>query len=171
MNRLLFSRSVLNSNCLVRNYSVKSVIPPLATIVKAPPKIVYKPIVYQISTNGLKLFSRHNSSYAPINIDVSNLTKDVIVFKYENPKHFKLMNIFGIAQFFFWLICSEFTLSNLRNTPIDTDDPNLEAQPFYFRVNLGENKYKYGLAIACFTFGMCFDFHRELKSSEILLFI
>lgn len=31
-----------------------------------------------------------------------NLAKDVIVFKYDNPRFFKMMNIFAISQFFFW---------------------------------------------------------------------
>lgn len=32
----------------------------------------------------------------------SNLAKDVIVFKYENPRFFKMMNFFAISQLFFW---------------------------------------------------------------------
>lgn len=32
----------------------------------------------------------------------ASLAKDVIVFQYENPRFFKLMNIFTISQFFFW---------------------------------------------------------------------
>jgi TMEM70/TMEM186/TMEM223 protein family len=32
----------------------------------------------------------------------ATLAKDVIVFKYENPRFFKLMNIFTISQLFFW---------------------------------------------------------------------
>lgn len=154
MNRILFNRSVLSSSLAIRNYSVKITTFPLKTLVKEPAKVVYKPIVYQFSTNGLKLFCRNHYSQAPINIDVSNLTKDVIVYKYNNPRYFKIMNIFGIAQFFFWLICAEFTLSNLKNTPINTEAPKFEDLPIYLRVNLGENKYKYGLGTACFLFGM-----------------
>lgn len=30
------------------------------------------------------------------------LSKDVIVYKYDNPRFFKLMNIFAISQFIFW---------------------------------------------------------------------
>ncbi|XP_055311514.1 transmembrane protein 223 [Sitodiplosis mosellana] len=153
MNRLLFNRSILNSSFLVRNYTVKPLTPPLRNIVKEPSRLIYKPIVYTFSTNGLKQFCRSNGSYAPLNID-TNLAKDVIVFKYNNPRYFKMMNIFGLAQFFFWLICSEFTLSNLRNTPINEGAPNFADLPLYLRVNLGENKYKYGLAIGCFMFGL-----------------
>lgn len=157
MNRLLFNRSVVNGSFLARNYALKPLIPSPSTslmnIVKGPSRVIYKPIIYTFSTNCLKNICRSNSSYAPINIDTSNLAKDVIVFKYDNPRYFKMMNIFGIAQFFFWLICSEFTLSNLRYAPVNEDAPNFNDFPLYLRVNLGENKYKYGLAIGCFSFG------------------
>lgn len=154
MNRLLLNRSVLNTNFLIRNYSVQPITSPLRNIVKELPiSLVYRPILYQFSTNCLKQFTRKNASYAPININPSTLTKDVIVFKYNNPNYFRIMNFFGIIQFFFWLICSELTLSTLRDTPIDEKDPNLEEKPLYFRINLGENKYKYGLAFSCFGLG------------------
>lgn len=32
----------------------------------------------------------------------SDLLKDVIVYKYDNPRFFKLMNIFAVSQFLFW---------------------------------------------------------------------
>lgn len=154
MNRLLFNRSYALPTSLVRNYSVKPLAPsPLKNLVKDPSKIVYKPILHQFSTNVLKQFYRANASYAPINIDAANLTKDVIVYKYNNPKYFKLMNIFGIAQFFFWVLCSEFMLSNLRYTPVNADDPNIQDLPFYLKINLGENKYKYGLSFGSFLLG------------------
>ncbi|XP_031622193.1 transmembrane protein 223 [Contarinia nasturtii] len=158
MNRLLFNRSVLNTSLPIRNYSVKSLTtplaPPLRNITKDPSQFVYKPIVYQLSTNCLKQFYRKNSSYAPINIDTSNLAKDVIIFKYNNPKYFKLMNFFGFIQFFFFLIASEFILSTLRQTPVNEKDPDFDAKPFYLKVNLGENKYKYGISFASFIFGL-----------------
>lgn len=156
MNRLLFNMSTSNISLLTRNYAVKQSISStlsLRNIAKEPPRLVYKPIVYIFSTNYLKQFCRGNSSYAPLNIDTSNLAKDVIVFKYNNPRYFKVMNFFGMVQFFFWLICSEFTLSNLRNTPVNEEAPNFDDLPLYLKVNLGENKYKYGLALGCFTFG------------------
>lgn len=155
MNRLIFNRSVLNTNILLRNYTVKStsLAPPLRNIVKEPTHFVYKSVFCQLSADCFKQFYRKNSTYAPININTKNLTKDVIVFKYENPKYFKMMNFFGIIQFFFFLIASEFTLSTLRPTPIDENDPEFENKPFYFRVNLGENKYKYGISFASFMFG------------------
>lgn len=154
MSKLLLNRNFLSIGSLIRKFSLKPIPPPLKCTVKGPPMIVYKPIIYQFSGKILKQINRSNSSYASINIDATKLTKDVIVFKYDNPKHFKIMNIFGIAQFFFWLMCSEFTLSQMRYTPINTGDPNFADLPFYLKINLGENKYKYALAIGSFAVGM-----------------
>lgn len=161
MNRLLFNRSFLNTNSLkivktsplTQNYSVKSISPPLRNIAKESPRIVFHPIICPFSSHFSKQFCRKNASYAPLNINTKNLTKDVIVFKYNNPRYFKIMNFFGIVQFFFWIIFAEFTLSTLRNTPIDENDPNFDDLPFHMRINLGENKYKYGLAITSFMIG------------------
>lgn len=38
----------------------------------------------------------------PIQGPGQSLAKDIIVFKYDNPRFFKMMNFFAISQFFFW---------------------------------------------------------------------
>ena len=40
-----------------------------------------------------------------------NLAKDLIVYKFENPRFFHLMNIFAISQFLFW---GEFSLMKTK---------------------------------------------------------
>lgn len=162
MNRILSNKYYSMSASLFRNYSIKSIAAPSfrnCIVAKAPAQptqaIVCKPILYQLLTSNAfrQLQCKSYASYAPINIDARNLTKDVIVYKYNNAKFFKLMNIFAIVQFFFWLICSEFTLSTLRDTPIDETDPDISSKSIIYRVNLGENKYKFGIATATFFLG------------------
>lgn len=46
-----------------------------------------------------KCFSSEVAS--PTNIN-ANLAKDVVVYKYENPRFFHIMNAFTISQFLFW---------------------------------------------------------------------
>lgn len=161
MNRILFSKGHVVPATLLRGCgSVKSFAPSIRNLVTNPStKFVCKPIVYRLTSDCFKQFQRKNASYAPINIDAKTLTKDVIVFKYNNPRYFKIMNIFGIAQFFFWVICSEFTLSNLRNTPVNEGAPNFKDFPLYLQVNLGENKYKYGIATISFLLGKFTNHH------------
>lgn len=170
MNRIFSIKCYVTPISLFRNYSIKSLAAPSFRsfpVAKSPSpskSVVCRPILYQLlSSDIFRQYQRKYASYAPINIDASNLTKDVIVYKYNNPRFFKLMNIFAIVQFFFWLICSEFTLSTLRDTPIDETDPNFSAQPLIYRVNLGENKYKYGIAAASFLLGKRAKFVAKYK--------
>lgn len=81
----------------------------------------------------------------------TNVVKDVMLFKYENPKLFKSINLFAVAQFCFWNYLSYFTYNNLRDAPVvEEDSANLQ---FWQRINLGENKYRNSLAITCFLMG------------------
>lgn len=83
----------------------------------------------------------------------TNLLKDVIIYKYENPKFFKYMNIFAYCQFLFWAYLSNFAYTELRDRPVDPNSIT-EDTPFWKKINLGESKYRTGFAIFCFTFGM-----------------
>lgn len=40
------------------------------------------------------------------------LAKDIIVYKYDNPRFFKMMNFFAISQFFFWGYLGELLFAN-----------------------------------------------------------
>lgn len=122
---------------------------PSPSILFKAERLTYKPIQFAFSV----YTKRSYSTAAPINIDVSNLTKDVIVYKYNNPRYFKLLNIFALVQFVFWLGMVEFQLSSLRDAPVDKSVENFEKQPFYKKTNLGSNRYKYGLASVLFLIG------------------
>lgn len=81
----------------------------------------------------------------------TNIVKDVILFKYENPRLFKAINFFAVAQFCFWNYLSYFSFNNLRDAPVvQGDTTNLQ---FWQRINLGENKYRNSIAIMCFVMG------------------
>lgn len=151
MNRLLFNGGLAVARPFIQKVPHKLLKPNV--LVKESTNPVFRPIACQFSTNLVKPLIRCQSSYAAMNIDVSNLSKDVIVYKYENPRHFKIMNVCGIVQFFFFLLCAEFTLSNLKDVPVDENDPDYNNLPFYAKTNLGENKYKFGLAFVTFLVG------------------
>ncbi|XP_055688466.1 transmembrane protein 223 [Lutzomyia longipalpis] len=81
----------------------------------------------------------------------TNVAKDVIIFKYENPKFFRYLNIFAICQFFFWNYLSHFSYTTLRDAPVDRNTS--EDLPFWRRLNLGDNKYRNTLTVLCFSIG------------------
>lgn len=153
MNRLIYNRGSSVTNLILRNYTAKPTISNLNFVAKETVRFVYKPLVCQLTNNCLKQFVRKYSSNAPINATVQNLTKDVIIFKYENPRFFKLMNIFGVVQFFFWIIFAENTMSNMKFVPVDRESPEFKDLPLYMKINFGENKYKWGLTIFSFVVG------------------
>lgn len=78
----------------------------------------------------------------------ANLAKDIIVFKYENPKFFKYMNIFAYCQFLFWSYMSNYAYTELRDVPV-----NRESNSWWQNINLGDSKYRTGIAVCCFSIG------------------
>lgn len=50
----------------------------------------------------------------------SNIKTDIVVFLYQNDKYYKMLTVFGIIQFFFWLNIASFAYSALDR--IDSKD-------------------------------------------------
>lgn len=120
---------------LARNSSSPSI------LIKASGPLAYKPIQF-----GINVYTKRSySTPALLNIDVSNLTKDVIVYKYNNPRYFKLLNIFAMVQFVFWTAMVEFSLFSMRDTPVDETSADTKEQPVYKKINLGSDRFRYGL--------------------------
>lgn len=82
----------------------------------------------------------------------TNVVKDVILFKYENPKFYRYMNIFAVVQYMFWSYLGIFAFSSLRDAPVDKDKID-DDTPWFRRINLGENKYRNGLGIIAIVVG------------------
>lgn len=71
----------------------------------------------------------------------TNVIKDVVLFKYENPKFFMYMNIFAVVQYAFWSYLGVFAFTTLRDAPVDKSTID-ENTPWFRKINLGENKYR-----------------------------
>lgn len=81
----------------------------------------------------------------------AKVVKDVMLYKYDNPRFYKYLNGFAVIQFLFWGFMGRFSVSSIRDVPVEENlDKNL---PWWKRVNLGEGKYKNTLAIICYLFG------------------
>lgn len=83
----------------------------------------------------------------------TNLSKDVILFKYENPRFYKFLNIFGISQFCFWNYLAHFSYTTLRDAPVDQAVKEDANTPWFGKINLGENKFRNGITVFCFLIG------------------
>lgn len=86
----------------------------------------------------------------------TNVIKDVILFKYENPKFFMYMNVFAIVQYMFWTYLGIFAFSTLRDAPVDKTKVTDET-PWFRKINLGENKYRNTLGSLAVVIGKSFD--------------
>uniref|UniRef100_A0A1B6LX19 Transmembrane protein 223 n=1 Tax=Graphocephala atropunctata TaxID=36148 RepID=A0A1B6LX19_9HEMI len=80
----------------------------------------------------------------------SNLEKDKLLFMYENPKFFYLLNGFAFVQFFFWLHMSEFTYRKMKDVKIDN---NNEALPWWRKLNFQNENTRKMVAAFCFMLG------------------
>ncbi|XP_038223500.1 transmembrane protein 223 [Zerene cesonia] len=118
-------------------------------------KRTFTALRYPVQYNCINKSSAVNySSKVPKTIhDVNTrVTKDVILFKYENPKYFMYMNTFAIVQYMFWTYLGVFALKNLKDAPVDTAKID-ESTPWFRKINLGENKYKNTLGAVALLIG------------------
>eukprot|EP00099_Drosophila_melanogaster_P008176 NP_001260872.1 uncharacterized protein Dmel_CG12935, isoform B [Drosophila melanogaster] len=109
----------------------------------AAPAIVTKTPV----TSTIKRFS---SQAAPFDVNTS-VPKDIILFKYENPRFYQMLNFFGVCQFVFWTYLSHFAFTTLKDAPV-VEKPGEELKWFQ-RINLGDNKYRNGITACSFLIG------------------
>ncbi|CAB0017002.1 unnamed protein product [Nesidiocoris tenuis] len=82
----------------------------------------------------------------------TNVAKDVILYKSDNARFYKYLNLFALSQFGFWLYLGEWAYSSMRDAPVD-ESAITEDTPWYRKINLGENKYKNSLAGFCVLTG------------------
>uniref|UniRef100_T1JGR0 Transmembrane protein 223 n=1 Tax=Strigamia maritima TaxID=126957 RepID=T1JGR0_STRMM len=121
-------------------------------------------MAYSVSIAGFyKRFSRNisrNASFSfaknkllPFEVD-TRVGKDVTLYQYENTRFHRLLSFFAVGQFFCWGYLSHFAYTCLRDTPISDPDGDIKTKlPFWRRINMGENKYRYGLTVLCASLG------------------
>lgn len=87
----------------------------------------------------------------------TNVAKDVVLYSYENSKFHTYLNLFAITQLGFWLYLAEFSMSTLRDVPVNKKelDPNAH---WYQKINLGENKFRRGITTMCVGVGKAWNF-------------
>lgn len=84
----------------------------------------------------------------------ASAVKDIILYKFESPRFFKYLNLFAITQYGFWTFIGVSSLS-MVNIPVpEMSETEEEDIPFWRKINLGSDKYKYGLAAGSMLMGM-----------------
>lgn len=98
--------------------------------------------------------SRHLPTGLPFEVN-DQVTKDTLIYSYKNDRFYKLLAFLGIVQFFFWVHLAGFSYSTLRDVKPKEQETNENATkpPWWKRINLGENKYRNGIALLCISVG------------------
>jgi TMEM70/TMEM186/TMEM223 protein family len=84
----------------------------------------------------------------------TKVAKDVVLFNYADGKFHKMLNLFAVTQFVFWLYLAQFSFTTLRDVPVKRTE--IEDVPWYRNINLGDNKYRNGLSLMCICVGQFF---------------
>lgn len=112
-----------------------------------------------------RLFKSAAKLYSSLDAE-TRVTKDVLLFKYENSRFFHILNTFAVSQFIFWSYLSHLSFTTLRDVNKEEAEKQLLQQMnigdgkqepsglvWWRRINLGENKYRYGITVLCFSVG------------------
>lgn len=90
-------------------------------------------------------------------LDVNtNVIKDVILYKSDNDRFFKIVNFFGIAQFGFWTYLSFTAYQTLKDIPVTQSSESV----WWRKINFGDSKWRNSLTIISFFIGK----HTSLQS-------
>ncbi|KAL1517698.1 hypothetical protein ABEB36_001433 [Hypothenemus hampei] len=90
-------------------------------------------------------YKLHSQSVVDVN---TNVIKDVILYKSDQDRFFRVLNIFGIAQFGFWSYLSLTAYQTLKDIPVN---PNETV--WWKKINLGDSKWRNSLTTIAFVIG------------------
>ncbi|XP_068222994.1 transmembrane protein 223 [Palaemon carinicauda] len=77
--------------------------------------------------------------------------KDTLLYRFDNAKSIKLINVFAISQFVFWSYLGHFAFTMMKDVPVPEEDKANPNLPWWRKMNFG--KYRYGITTGCFVVG------------------
>ena len=105
--------------------------------------------IRNISFSNLR-YSR-STKKMPFEVD-GNVSRDTRLFAYNNDRYFKMLSLFGIIQFIFWINIAGFVYTGLNNLKLDNlEEKSKEA--WWGKVLKLQAQYKDKFAIMCLLLG------------------
>lgn len=95
------------------------------------------------------VFKRQATTQSILDVN-TNVAKDVVLYKNDASRQFKLLNLFAVAQFVFWNFLAETVFSTLKDIPVDKLNKN---GPWYTKINFGKDAARYSLTALCLIVG------------------
>lgn len=77
--------------------------------------------------------------------------KDTVLYRNDNKKLYRVMNFFGMSQFFFWTYLSHFAFTTMKSVQIPEEQKENKDLPWWKKTDFG--KYRSGITIASFLVG------------------
>ena len=166
-------RPTLNLSCVCLNSSLKS----LAVSLQSVP--VLNAQFSRCFRSFVRCFARAKK---PFDMD-SNLPRDVIVYTYQSDRFYKMLTIFGIIQFFFWIHLAGFCYRTLGSgSTTEKAEELLGKDNSWANVIGAVEQYRYRIAVVClllgnqhfmfyylkFTSDRCTEQHRSYKHVKVL---
>ena len=111
----------------------------------------FVPICLHMFRTSAKQFAAGRSRLA-FEVD-SNVAQDVIVYTYKNDRLYRLLTIFGIVQFFFWLNLAGFCYSDLPKVSARQQSQGVGDDNIWMRIITAMEQYKYRIAVVCLALG------------------
>jgi hypothetical protein len=81
-------------------------------------KIKLPSVISTLAKSKNVLTSTVKRNFSEIVKPAENLAKDIIVYKYENPRKFRLLNFFAISQFAFWCYLGQWSYTGMKDTKV-----------------------------------------------------
>ena len=112
------------------------------------------PLLHAQFSRGFRSFVRCFARVKkPFDVD-SNLPHDVIVYTYKNDRFYKMLTIFGIIQFFFWLHLAGFCYRTLGSGSTTEKAEELLGKTNSWANIIGAvEQYRYRIAVVCLLLG------------------
>ena len=100
-----------------------------------------------------RLFHQRTSNFPIKNNEI--FENDKLLYRFENPQHFKIMNFFALSQFFFWVYLSYTAHTTMKDVVMITENPDIDDKlPWWRKITFG--KYKSAIATGSFILGEFF---------------
>ncbi|XP_063244933.1 transmembrane protein 223 [Bacillus rossius redtenbacheri] len=100
--------------------------------------------------SGVRKISTQSAAYSTGIEENTKVVKDVLLYRYDRLKYMRALSLFGVSQYLFWTFLGHTTYTTLKDVPVEEKNDN---DPWWKKINLGEQKYRLGITILCLVVG------------------
>lgn len=88
----------------------------------------------------------------PFEVDIK-VPKETLLYTHTNPKFFKMLSIFGVAQLIFWGQLALFSYTSLEIIDSNDGQSSINKDTFWGKILVMQTEYKSRIAVLCLAIG------------------